>query len=337
MPRFLPSNIRTLCCALLLVALAGCRGGDPPASSLEVAVHGAHSAAVSRDGRMVAIGSLTQGGSLWTLDPDERRFNWNHRADAPSSITALAFSPEGGYALSVEGDTLVLWSTEQGSALSFFRAPSVVLAVALGPDGRYALLGLQEQGAVLFDARAGGVVRTLPHEGRVYSVALDASGKRALTGSADRTARLWDLDTGKELQHWTHEADVRLVALAGDGSRALSVSKYDRATVWDTASGQPVTDLPTWQSRIVRGETFTAAAFNDDGTRLLTGTTDGRVQSWEVSPMRERGAWALPRRTEWKRAGSYLLAVGFSAEEGILLGISADGFIHRLRAVPAAR
>jgi WD40 repeat protein len=332
------TRARPLPLLLLLAALAACSAGEPPASSLEVAAPGAHSAALAADGRHVAIGALTQGGSLWRLDPDERQFNWNHAAGAASALTAVAFSPEGRFALSVEGDTLVLWDALEGPALGYFRAPAAVLAAALGPEGRYALLGLEDGNAVLFDARAGGVVRTLVHGARVLGVAMDRSGTRAVTGSADRNARLWNLDDGQELQRWSHDAEVRLVALAADGSRALSVAKYDRAVVWDARSGQPVADLPTWNSRIVRGETFTAAAFAADGTRLLTGTTDGRVQLWEVSPMRERASWKLPRRDDWKRAGSYLLAVGFGAgEEEFLLGVSADGFIHRLRVPPAAR
>lgn len=333
-----PSSPRhALLAAALLLALAGCSTGEPPAGSLEVARRGAHSAALSRDGHRLAVGSLTQGGSLWSLDPDERLFNWNHAGGGTSSLTALAFSPDGDFALSAEGSTVVLWSAREGNALTFFRAPSSVLSLALGPQGRLALLGLEDGNAVLFDAQAGGIRRSLAHDGRVHSVAMDLRGLRALTGSADRSARLWDLESGRELHRWSLDAEVRLVALAADGSRAFASGKYDRATVWDAAGAAPIAELPTWNSRILRGETFTAASLSEDGTRLVTGTTDGRVQFWEVSPMRELGAWKLPRRSDWKRGGSYLLAVGFGAGEGMLLGVSADGFIHRLRTVPVAR
>lgn len=231
-------------------------------------------------------------------------------------------------------DTLVLWDTASGGAITYFTAPAKVNAIALGPGGRLALLGLSDDTAVLFDARKGGIRRVFAHEGRVRSVALDADARLALSGSEDRSARLWDVASGAQLQRWQHDADVRLVALAPDGSRALSVSKYDRAVVWDTLSGRELGALPAFRARVTRGETWTAAAFSADGTRLLTGTTDRRVQLWELPALERRAQWEMPRRAEWKRSGAYILAVGFGAAEGACLSVSADGFVHRLRLTP---
>ena len=127
---------------------------------------------------------------------------------------------------------------------------------------------------------------------------------------------------------------MRLVVLAPDGARALSVSKYDRAVVWDTSSGRELGSLPAFRARVTRGETWTAAAFSHDGTRLLTGTTDRRVQLWELPAVERRAEWEMPRREDWKRSGAYILAVGFGAAEGACLSVSADGFVHRLRFTP---
>lgn len=319
---------------LLVAALAACGQREAPQSSLELAARGAFSAALSPDGRLAAIGSLTHGGSLWNLDTAERRFNWNHRTGALSQITALAFAPGSDAAMTAENDTLVLWDTARGAALSFFNAPATVNAVALGPGGELALLGLGNGTAVLFDARKGGIRRVLAHGGAVRSVALDAGGRFALSGGDDRSARLWDVASGTELQRWLHDADVRLVALSPDASRALSVSKYERAVVWDTASGREIGTLPIYSTRLLRGETFTAAAFSADGKRLLTGTTDRRVQLWDLGPIAQRMEWQLPRRENWKRSGAYVLAVGFGAAEGAALSVSADGFVHRLAFTP---
>lgn len=318
----------------LVVGLAACGSRDAPVASLEVAARGAFSVALSPDGRQAVIGSLLHGGSLWDIDSGERRFDWNHRAGTYTPITAVAFAPGGDAAMTAEDETLVLWDTAGGAAVTYFTAPAKVNAIALGPGGRLALLGLSDDTAVLFDARRGGILRVFAHEGRVRSVALDAAAKLALTGGEDRSARLWDVETGAELQRWQHDADVRLVALAPDGARALSVSKYDRAVVWDTSSGRELGSLPAFRARITRGETWTAAAFSHDGTRLLTGTTDRRVQLWELPAVERRAEWEMPRREDWKRSGAYILAVGFGAAEGACLSVSADGFVHRLRFTP---
>lgn len=329
-----PRPAHALCLTLALLGLAACSREHAPYASLELAAKGAHSAAIASDGKQAAIGSLTHGGSLWNIETGERRFNWNHRAGNLTPITAIGFSPEGAYALSAEGSEMVLWSTASGEALTFFTAPAAVQAVALGPQGDHALLGLADDKAVIFDARRGGVLREFAHQGRVHSVAMDARGTLALSGSADGTAQLWKVADGTALQVWTHEADVRLVALAADGSRALSVSKYDRAVVWDTATGLELAELATLSTRIVRGETFTAAAFSADGSRLLTGASDSRVLLWQISPLELRARWSLPRRSDWKRSGAYLLAVGFAPGDRDYLAIGADGFIHRLAEGP---
>ncbi len=318
----------------LCLGLAACGSRDAPLASLEVAEPGAFSAALSPDGRQAVIGSLRHGGSLWELDTDQRRFDWNHRAGESTPITAVAFAPGGDAVMTASHDTLVLWDTASGGAITYFTAPAKVNAIALGPGGRLALLGLSDDTAVLFDARKGGIRRVFAHEGRVRSVALDADARLALSGSEDRSARLWDVASGAQLQRWQHDADVRLVALAPDGSRALSVSKYDRAVVWDTLSGRELGALPAFRARVTRGETWTAAAFSADGTRLLTGTTDRRVQLWELPALERRAQWEMPRRAEWKRSGAYILAVGFGAGEGACLSVSADGFVHRLRLTP---
>ena len=318
----------------LCLGLAACGSRDAPLASLEVAEPGAFSAALSPDGRQAVIGSLRHGGSLWELDTDQRRFNWNHRAGESTPITAVAFAPGGDAVMTASHDTLVLWDTASGGAITYFTAPAKVNAMALGPGGRLALLGLSDDTAVLFDARKGGIRRVFAHEGRVRSVALDADARLALSGSEDRSARLWDVASGAQLQRWQHDADVRLVALAPDGARALSVSKYDRAVVWDTSSGRELGALPAFRARVTRGETWTAAAFSADGARLLTGTTDRRVQLWDLPALERRAQWEMPRRAEWKRSGAYILAVGFGAAEGACLSVSADGFVHRLRLTP---
>ena len=135
----------------LCLGLAACGSRDAPLASLEVAEPGAFSAALSPDGRQAVIGSLRHGGSLWELDTDQRRFNWNHRAGESTPITVVAFAPGGDAVMTASHDTLVLWDTASGGAITYFTAPAKVNAIALGPGGRLALLGLSDDTAVLFE------------------------------------------------------------------------------------------------------------------------------------------------------------------------------------------
>lgn len=319
---------------LLCVALSACGRAGSPESSLEVATHGVHAAAISRDGTMAAVGSLTQGASLWKLDTRERRFDWNHRSAARSVVTAVALSPEGGVAATAEGSTLVLWDTHTGAALRYFSAPSELLSVALTRGGELALLGLQDGTALLVDARAGGVKRRFGHEGSVLAVAIDPAGTRALTGSADGSARLWDTRSGTRLQRWELGAEVEVLALSDDGTRVFSTARRAPSRVLDADSGQTLAQLPAYASRVLRGESYSAGAFSGDGASLLLGTVDGRVLLWDTVSARLLETWKLPRRGAWRAAGNRVIAV--SVDAAGLYVASGDGFIHRLRR-PSAR
>ena len=328
------SRLRNNLLALLALTACACSSGEAPTGSLPVAARGMHATAFPRDGSLAVVASLTQGASLWDLHAQQRRFDWNHHPGSPSSITAVAFSPDGGVALTVEGSTLVLWDAHKGGALRFFSAPSEVLSAALTRGGTFALLGLQDGTALLMDARAGGVKRRFEHEAEVLAVAMDPDGRHALTGSADGSARLWDTQTGTTLQRWEHGAGVDVVALSDDAALAFSSAHGAGAALRDAAGGQTLGELEASGAGLARGAGYSAAAFSADGAKLVLGSVNGRVTLWDTASVREREAWKLPRGGMKRAAGSRVIALGFSAA-GLQVA-SGDGVIHLLRQ-PSAR
>ena len=316
---------------MLIVFLSACDSGKSPEKSGENAAKGTYSAALSADGKPSIIGSITHGGSLWTTTNNERRFNWNHKSGEMTNIIASGFSPDGLFALTANHQTMVLWDTTSGQAITFWTAPNEVMSVALAPSGNYALLGLGDYTAVLFDVKRGGIQRTFYHQGKVRSVALSASGELAVTGSEDQTAKLWDVTSGKALFSWGHDEEVVTVAIAPGGEKAFSVSKYDRATIWDTRSGKALGNLPLTATAIKRGQTFTSARFSNDGTRLLTGNSNRKVQLWDTLSLKELASWTVPKRDPWKPTSASIVAVSFSASSGTYYAIASNGFTHQLK------
>ena len=332
-PCSLRSILYRLAVTAIVVVLCGCDTADSPEKSWENAVKGDYSAALSRDGELSLVGSITHGGSLWRTSQGERLFDWNHKQGEFTNIIACAFSPEGHYALTADHQTMVLWSTETGKALTFWTAPNEVLSVALTPNGNYALLGLADHSAVLFDVKRGGIERTFYHTDRVRSVALNDSGELAVTGSDDQTAALWDVKTGKALFNWQHSEAVITVALSPSGDKALTVAKYDETMVWDTKSGKAIGKLPLQATAIKRGQAFTSAAFSADGKYLLTGNADRTVQLWDTatSKLAEIKRWVVPKRDPWKPTSAAISAVSFSAKSGRYYAIASNGFTHQLQ------
>lgn len=326
--------VKSLGCTALLAVLAttaGCDAGSAPDKSWEVAVKGTYSAALSEDGRLAVVGSITHGGSLWETARGERLYNWNHRQGEYSNIIACGFSPDSRFALTADHQTMVLWNTETGKSLTFWTAPSEVHSIDLTPNGNYALLGLGDFSVVLFDVKRGGIERSFYHENRVRSVALSDDGRLAVSGSDDQTAKLWDLQAGKALFTWQHNAEVLTVAISPGGDRALTVAKYDKAVVWNTATGKPVGELPLSSTAIKRGQSFVSAAFSADGRQLLTGNSDRLVQLWSVADMSLVAEWTLPKRDAWKPTGAAVVAVSFGAQDKQYYAIASNGFLHRLR------
>ena len=329
---FFYSAARRFVPLLTLVLLAGgCDSGSSPDKSWETAVKGSYSAALSNDGKLSIIGSITHGGSLWDTARGERRFNWNHQQGQYSNIIASGFSPEGQFALTADHQTMVLWDTSSGQAITFWTAPNEVMSVDLSPNGNYALLGLEDYSAVLFDVKRGGIQRTFYHQDRVRSVALSDDGKRAISGSEDQTAKLWDVNSGEELFSWPHEDEVITVAITAAGDKALSVAKYDKAMIWDTQTGKAIGKLPLASTAIKRGQAFTSAAFSADGKLLLTGNSDRLVQLWDTSKLKELARWTVPKRDPWKPTSASVIAVSFSNKPKQYYAIASNGFSHRLK------
>lgn len=311
------------------LSIIGCDQRHQPTSSFEVTRVGMHSASISSQGEYALLGSIYDGASLWQLPNNERLYDWNHRPKDKTVITSSDFSPDSHWAVSASANDLVLWNTETGEGVRYWSAPAEILDIALGPKARFALLGLENSTAVVFDIQKGGILRTLGHNNRVRSVALSDDGSIALTGSEDFTAKAWSIESGRAMFTQQHKEDVQLVQLSQDGQIALSVSKYDSAKIWRTSDGTLVNDIPLKAEFLKRGLRFTAARFNSDNTRLLTGRPDGWVELWELQTQYKLSRWKLPKRSKWKPSGAAVLDVAFN-NESQFYAVASNGLAHLL-------
>ena len=321
----------TLTALLIAIVLSACDSSMTPEKSWENSVKGLYTASLSNDGKFSIIGSITHGGSLWQSSNNKRTFDWNHKQGEYSNIIASGFSPDGHFALTADHQTLVLWSTSTGKALTYWTAPNEVLSLDLTPNAQYALLGLGDFSAVLFDVQRGGIKRTFYHQNQVRSVALSANGEVAITGSEDNTAKLWNIRSGEKLFEWLHEDEVVTVAISPEGDKAFSVAKYDKAVLWDTRSGKSLGELPLRPTAIKRGQAFTSAKFSAAGKLLLTGNSDRLVQLWSTKTLKELASWRVPKRDPWKPTSASIVALSFSNKSKTYYAIASNGFTHQLK------
>ncbi|MFT5720233.1 MAG: WD40 repeat protein [Motiliproteus sp.] len=313
--------------SLVVILLAGCGYGDKPAKQSEMAVQGLYSAAVSRDGRYGIAGSIQHGGSLWDLQKAGRLFNWNHAEDGYSDLVAAAFSPEGDYAITASRQDMVLWQVSDGQPVWFWSAPAGILDVALSANGALALLGLESNKALYFDIKNGGLKYSLRHPARVLSVSVE--GDWALTGSDDNRARLWDLNTGELALSIEHGNGVNTVALSPNGQYAFSAGQLDKALIWRTASGQVYHTLSSDESLVPQRISYTSARFSANSDQLLTGTSSGLVQLWDVNRGAELRRWQMHKRSMFRPTSATLYGLGFG--DGVYYAIASNGFVNELK------
>ena len=187
-----------------------------------------NSAAVSRDGRYIAVGLDDRAVVLWdTAAGRPVRTLAGHQ----KPVLSVAFSPDGKHLLSGSADaTAILWDVETGEPVRTYKGHTgPVVSVAFSPDGTRLLTGSPDGTAILWNTQTGEQVHTLKcTRGRSWASRTARTATTLATASADRTATLWDAETGKQTFVLRgHREDVNCIAFSPDGRRVVTGSSDD--------------------------------------------------------------------------------------------------------------
>jgi WD40 repeat protein/class 3 adenylate cyclase len=200
-----------------------------------------------------------------------------------STVSAVAFSPDGKYILAGTGDTpsgrAVLLDARTGQEIRDFTGTGgSITALAYSHDGKYVLTGASDGTVLIWEVATGKWIRLLGgHRKPISSVALSSDGKYALTGSQDGTARVWDTTTGKEIYQIDSQADsVQSTAFSPDGLYGLLGDSNGTAKLVDIQTGEVVRQFLGHTSPV------NSVAFSPDGNQILTGGYDGIARLWDV-------------------------------------------------------
>jgi|GEM_PF-3582558 len=271
-------------------------------SSLLVLEHGSSvfHASFTPGGRFLITSSRDQAARVWELATGKLLVPpLCHNG----TVSSARFSSDARQVLTTGPDTAHIWEVATSNPiLPVVRTSDTVNYAALSKDGHLLVVatGGRENGAgeaQVSEVRTGKSLMRASYEGAVTYAAFNTEGSQLVTASkrgkgSNSDVQIVAVATGKKLRHapldWPVKGSVTCAAFSHDGARIALANELDdpmgkkgEVWIWDTASGGFKAMAPE-HDKPAHNEPVTSVAFNHDGSRLVTTSTDDTARIWDV-------------------------------------------------------
>lgn len=231
-------------------------------------------AALSHDGRMIAVGTEAGGIRLFDTDGCEKIKAFSGHI---SSVTCIAFGETDTRVISgaMDGAIIVcnVQAEEWGSAA--MRESSMVHSLAFAQAGKSVVTGHSDGRVCLWDIASGKqTAQLLDSMSRTRALLCPRHADTVVCSSWDGVVRVWSIALETEMLAVSAMPDV--IAISEDG-RTLCVSD-DRGAIraWNTDSGRLAMKRKCWLRRIV------SLGCSPDGRYMAAGDSKGGMRIWDV-------------------------------------------------------
>jgi WD40 repeat protein/uncharacterized caspase-like protein len=242
--------------------------------------------AFSNDGRRVLTGSDDGSARSWDIETGRELQRFEN--DGNSTVTSVAFSPDGKFVVVGSIHYARLFEADTGRALTWYGAAgAAVNAVAFGR--KYVLTGDNSGLTQIWDIETGREVRRLgegEYSGGVYALAFSPDESFILAVGQNRFARIWETESGREILRFDPNSDpkstaqfsrIYAVAFSSDGRFVLTGGEDSIVRLWSVETGK--------EMRRFEGHTgeIQSVRFSPDGNQVLIVAADNTVRIWNTS------------------------------------------------------
>ena len=239
-----------------------------------------------------------------------------------ATVGLIFFSPDGSKLFATTNDgSLYSCNIRDGQLVNFTESHSnEVTSFSFSPDGKKVATGSVDRTVKLWDVSTRKLLRTIRGHGSwVTSVHWSPDGRYLLSGDTDGLIKMWDLQA-VEMPVWPDEKPASVVATTFTPQNELLAIGLDanrNLKVWNLSNGKMVADLGSTETvssaAFSKDATLVAVAiasevriyslttgtlistladrlkdvyslqFSPDGTKLLSGNSEGNIIVSEVS------------------------------------------------------
>ncbi|MFI5355725.1 MAG: WD40 repeat domain-containing protein [Opitutales bacterium] len=195
-------------------------------------------------------------------------------ADAPKSISALAWQPAGGcVAVSYFGG-VCLWDADDFIAQKEFPYNNGIHALVWSPDGRWLVSGNQDPSVHLWVPAEDMELQMSGYEGKVKELAFDQTSRWLATGGS-RDCCVWDCagtgPEGREPAMLPHDAKICAVAFQSRHGLLATASQDGVVMLWSPERKQPL------RATVKMPAAATKLVWSPDDTLLAIGSEQGTI------------------------------------------------------------
>ncbi|MGW8225072.1 MAG: nSTAND1 domain-containing NTPase, partial [Anaerolineales bacterium] len=251
--------------------------------------------AFSPDGERLVSASDDGTAILWDLAGGETEFILNLQS---GPLSAIAFSPDGkNLAVNLDDKSVKVWDISVGLEADqiLLDLPDQGGLVTFSPDGAYLATAGSDGAAHVWDVGTGVEVRSIPIETPSLAFSPDGSFLATVPEAQYDRVIIWDISSGQEvISLCCHDIRIGEVEFSPDGTRLATAGQEGVAKVWDVETGKEIITL------VGHAGGVDALAFSPEcagppespfhycGRYLATGSRDGAVRIWDVSPAGQR-------------------------------------------------